>query len=118
MKSQWHGFLTCVSSTPVTIDAEWGYALAMAGDEHAEKMELIPDLQPLCNGDSVVGPNGSYYMGGVNNGQGLDAEQSDQLNRMIDGDEPRGEEDMDEDVELFAWFSDEVFAGGSDIDEW
>ncbi|KAJ7466082.1 hypothetical protein FB451DRAFT_1178913 [Mycena latifolia] len=104
MKSQWHGFLTCVSSTPVTIDAEWGYALAMAGDEHAEKMELIPELQPLRNGDSVVGPNGSYYMGGVNNGQGLD--------------EPRGEEDMDEDVELFAWFSDEVFAGGSDIDEW
>ncbi|KAJ7453164.1 hypothetical protein FB451DRAFT_1185414 [Mycena latifolia] len=89
----------------------------MARDEHAEKMELIPDLQPLRNGDSVVGPNGSYYMGGVNNGQGLDAEQSDQLNRMIDGDEPRGEEDMDEDVELFAWFSDEVFTGGSDIDE-
>ncbi|KAJ7465042.1 hypothetical protein FB451DRAFT_1352670 [Mycena latifolia] len=45
-------------------------------------------------------------------------EQSDQLNRMIDEDEPRGQDDMDEDVELFAWFSDEEFAGGSDIDEW
>ncbi|KAJ7466375.1 hypothetical protein FB451DRAFT_1340589 [Mycena latifolia] len=105
-------------NVPHDLDAEWGYALAMAGDEHAEKMELIPDLQPLRNGDSVVGPSGSYYMGGVNNGQGLDVEQSDQLNRMIDEDEPRGQDDMDEDVELFAWFSDEEFAGGSDIYEW
>ncbi|KAJ7476615.1 hypothetical protein FB451DRAFT_1366298, partial [Mycena latifolia] len=45
------------------------------------------------------------------------AEQSDQLNRVIDEDEPRGKEDMDEDVEFFAWFSDEEFVGGSDINE-
>ncbi|KAJ7482758.1 hypothetical protein FB451DRAFT_1170613 [Mycena latifolia] len=39
--------------------------------------------KPQHNGDSPVGPRGSCYMGGDNKGQGLDAEQSDQLNRMI-----------------------------------
>ncbi|KAJ7495432.1 hypothetical protein FB451DRAFT_1164166 [Mycena latifolia] len=57
-------------------------------------------------------------MGGDNKGQGLDAEQSDHLNRMINEDKPRVDEDnMDKDVEIFAWFSDEEFVGGSDIYE-
>ncbi|KAJ7483531.1 hypothetical protein FB451DRAFT_1170124 [Mycena latifolia] len=73
-------------------------------------MELIPDFQPLHNGDSPVGPSGSYYMGGANKGQGLDAEQSNQLNQMINENKPKVEEDnMDRDVEIFAWFLDEEF---------
>ncbi|KAJ7820410.1 hypothetical protein B0H14DRAFT_3089252 [Mycena olivaceomarginata] len=50
---------------------KWGYALTMACDDYAKEIELIPNLQPLCNGDSVIGPDGFYYMGGVNNGEGL-----------------------------------------------
>ncbi|KAJ6458318.1 hypothetical protein C8R47DRAFT_995285 [Mycena vitilis] len=59
---------------PRDIDADWGYALAMAGDAHAKDIELTPDLQPLRNGDDVIGPGGAYYMGGVNNGNGVSTE--------------------------------------------
>ncbi|KAJ7032819.1 hypothetical protein C8F04DRAFT_958458, partial [Mycena alexandri] len=55
---------------PHDIDTEWGYMTA--GDEHAGDIELAPNLQPLRNGDDVVGQDGFYYMGGVNNGEGLD----------------------------------------------
>ncbi|KAJ7106244.1 hypothetical protein C8R44DRAFT_745316 [Mycena epipterygia] len=103
---------------PHDIDVEWGYALTMAGDAHAKDIELMPDLQPLKNSEDVVGPSGSYYMGGVNSGVGLDAEQSAQLDRMMDEDEPNiGEAHSEDEGEIFAWFSDE-FAGGSDLDEW
>ncbi|KAJ7668830.1 hypothetical protein B0H17DRAFT_1162310 [Mycena rosella] len=86
---------------PHDIDAEWGYALTMAGDYHAEDIELIPDLQPLRNGDEVVGPDGSYYMGGVNNGEGLDAEKLAQLDQMINEDEPRVEDHLEQEGAIF-----------------
>ncbi|KAJ7145459.1 hypothetical protein C8R46DRAFT_1199641 [Mycena filopes] len=100
------------------IDAEWGYA--MAGDEHANDIDLTPGLQPLRNGDNVVGANGFYYMGGVNGGQGLDEEHSIQLDQMLDADEPPvvGSDAVDSDDEILVWFSDEDFADGSDVDEW
>ncbi|KAJ7791157.1 hypothetical protein B0H14DRAFT_2395934 [Mycena olivaceomarginata] len=56
---------------PHGIDEKWGYALTMARDDYVKEIELIPNLQPLRNGDSVIGPDGFYYMGGVNNGEGL-----------------------------------------------
>ncbi|KAJ7138701.1 hypothetical protein C8R43DRAFT_1202244 [Mycena crocata] len=71
-------------------------------------------VKPLRNGDDVIGSGGSYYMGGVNNGEGLNVEQSAQLNQMVDKDEPRIGNDDDDDNEIFAWFSDEEDAGGSD----
>ncbi|KAJ7800423.1 hypothetical protein B0H14DRAFT_2616260 [Mycena olivaceomarginata] len=77
--------------------AQWGYALAV--DAHAGDIELTPNLQPLTNGDDVIGPNGSYYMGGVNNGEGLNE------------DEPAIQQDhADNESEIFVWFSDEEFA--------
>lgn len=56
---------------PQDLDAQWGYALTMARDDHANDNQLIPNLTPLRNGEDVIGPGGSYYMGGVNNGEGL-----------------------------------------------
>ncbi|KAJ7775966.1 hypothetical protein DFH07DRAFT_766906 [Mycena maculata] len=112
---------------PQDMDAEWGYALTMAREEHAKDIELIPNLQPLLG----------YYMGGVNNGEGLskatvpfqhnliwttlnlDSEQSAQLDRMLDEDEPPVAQDNEDDTsEIFAWFSDDELAGNSEIDEW
>lgn len=131
--------LDAAHQVPHDIDVEWGYALTMAGDAHAKDIELMPDLQPLKNSEDVVGPSGSYYMGGVNSGVGLgksmlhstlegsngifdtvDAEQSAQLDRMMDEDEPNveGVHPDDDDGEIFAWFSDEECADGSDLDEW
>ncbi|KAJ7176192.1 hypothetical protein C8R43DRAFT_942992 [Mycena crocata] len=107
---------------PADIDEHWGYALTAAWDDCAKEIELTPNLRPLRNGDSVIGPGGLYYMGGVNNGDGLNAEQSEQLDQMLNEDEPaREEEDEEEDgneFEIFAWFSDEEFDRGSDVDEW
>ncbi|KAJ7805822.1 hypothetical protein B0H14DRAFT_3770232 [Mycena olivaceomarginata] len=53
--------LDAAHQVPHDIDVEWGYALTMAGDAHAKDIDLKP----------VVGPSGSYYMGGVNSGVGL-----------------------------------------------
>ncbi|KAJ7177077.1 hypothetical protein C8R46DRAFT_1246406 [Mycena filopes] len=110
--------LDATHDIPQDIDAEWGYA--MAGDEHANDIDLTPGLQPLRNGDNVVGANGFYYMGGVNGGQGLDEEHSIQLDQMLDADEPPvvGSDAVDSDDEILVWFSDEDFADGSDVDEW
>jgi hypothetical protein len=60
-----------VYNIPHGINEKWGYALTMARDNYAKEIELIPNLPPLHNGDSVIGPDGFYYMGGVNNGEGL-----------------------------------------------
>ncbi|KAJ7214559.1 hypothetical protein GGX14DRAFT_360127, partial [Mycena pura] len=63
--------LDSVHDIPRDMDERWGHALTLARDDHAKDIELIPNLQPLRNGDEVVGLGGSYYMGGVNNGEGL-----------------------------------------------
>ncbi|KAJ6475574.1 hypothetical protein C8R45DRAFT_1054726 [Mycena sanguinolenta] len=107
-------------SIPEEIDAKWGYALTLARDDYAKEIELLPNLQPLRNGDAVIGSNGSYYMGGVNNGDGLNSEQSARLDQMLDEDEPSvpGEPENDDSNEIFVWFSEEEFAEGPDVDEW
>ncbi|KAJ7098442.1 hypothetical protein C8R43DRAFT_1141491 [Mycena crocata] len=90
-----------------------GYTLTAARDDYAKEIELTTNLQPLGNRDSVIGPGGLYYMGGVNNGDGLNAEQSEQLEKMLNDDEPALEEEEEEDgLEIFAWFSDEESVGG------
>ncbi|KAJ7504005.1 hypothetical protein B0H11DRAFT_1905887 [Mycena galericulata] len=65
-----------------------GYALTMARDDHEDDIALLPNLTPLHNGSDVVGQDGSFYMGGVNNRFGLDEAQSSQLNNMMEQDEP------------------------------
>jgi hypothetical protein len=56
---------------PAELDEHWGYALTMARDDHEDDIALIPNLSPLHNGSQVVAPDGTFYMGGVNNGLGL-----------------------------------------------
>ncbi|KAJ6459613.1 hypothetical protein C8R45DRAFT_942165 [Mycena sanguinolenta] len=108
----------------------------MAREDYEDDLALIPNLTPLHNGSEVVGPDGYYYMGGVNNGLGLGHHghafltskaqvfvvpshlqqglieydmQSSQLDAMMDRDEPlpEGEVEMEEGDQLMAWFSDE-----------
>ncbi|KAJ6474357.1 hypothetical protein C8R45DRAFT_835079 [Mycena sanguinolenta] len=121
---------------PADIDAKWGYALTLARDDYAKEIELLPNLRPLRNGDAVIGPGGFYYMGGVNNGDGLgkswylgsstlflmhksglDSHQSAQLDQMLNEDEPQVGED-DDDPQVFAWFSDEEHGEADNLDEW
>ncbi|KAJ7033865.1 hypothetical protein C8F04DRAFT_1260600 [Mycena alexandri] len=95
---------------PAQLDEQpWGYSLTMARDDYEDDLALIPNLTPLHNGSEVVGPNGYYYMGGVNNGLGLNDEQSLQLDAMMDRDDPlpEGEMELVEGDQLVAWFSDE-----------
>ncbi|KAJ6613735.1 hypothetical protein B0H10DRAFT_1804947 [Mycena sp. CBHHK59/15] len=63
--------LDTAHNIPQNIDVEWGYALTMARDDYAKDVELIPNLHPHRNRDNVIGPDRSYYVGGVNNGDGL-----------------------------------------------
>ncbi|KAJ7480783.1 hypothetical protein FB451DRAFT_1030888, partial [Mycena latifolia] len=60
-----------VHQVPAELDQHRGYALTMARDHYEDDIALIPNLTPLRNGADVVGPDGSFYMGGVNNGLGL-----------------------------------------------
>ncbi|KAJ7771896.1 hypothetical protein B0H14DRAFT_3096030 [Mycena olivaceomarginata] len=105
-----------IYNIPTDVDAKWGYALTLARDDYAKEIELLPNLRPLRNGDSVIGPGGFCYMGGVNNGDGLDAQQCAHLDEMLNNDEPQIEND--DDPQIFACFSDEEFTGPDEVDEW
>ncbi|KAJ7767595.1 hypothetical protein B0H14DRAFT_2402735 [Mycena olivaceomarginata] len=63
--------LDCFHALDDVYNEKWGYALTMARDDYAKEIELIPNLPPLHNRDSVIGPDRFYYMGGVNNSEGL-----------------------------------------------
>ncbi|KAJ7798126.1 hypothetical protein B0H14DRAFT_2572666 [Mycena olivaceomarginata] len=107
--------LDTLHGVSVERDEQWGYALTMAWDDYKDDIELIPNL-PLHNGADVIGPDGTYYMGGVCNGLGLDSVQSSQLDAMIDRDEPlpMGLVDLEEADPLVTWFSEDE--GGPDSD--
>ncbi|KAJ6466161.1 hypothetical protein C8R47DRAFT_991038 [Mycena vitilis] len=62
-----------VHRMPPELDEHWGYALTIARDDHEDDIALIPNLTPLRNGLDAVAPDGSFYLGGVNNGLGLGA---------------------------------------------
>ncbi|KAJ6497335.1 hypothetical protein C8R45DRAFT_822580, partial [Mycena sanguinolenta] len=47
------------------IDTKWGYALTFARADYAKEIELLPNLQPLRNGDSVIGSGGFCYIWAV-----------------------------------------------------
>ncbi|KAJ7473366.1 hypothetical protein FB451DRAFT_1175010 [Mycena latifolia] len=97
----------------------------MAREDYEDDIALIPNLTPLHNGGDVVGQDGSFYMGGVNNGLGLgeitilstapsslrppDGMQSSKLDQMMNHDDPlpEGEADLEEGEQLMAWFYDE-----------
>jgi hypothetical protein len=115
---------------------EWKVAFTESQNENANEIELRDDLQDLQNGEDVFRPDGSYYMGGVNNGNGLGEcsldflhclqevydffsgdTQEAQLQAMLERDEPdlaAGVLD-DGDVQLVAWFSSDDEQDG---DEW
>ncbi|KAJ7116197.1 hypothetical protein C8R43DRAFT_1091258 [Mycena crocata] len=98
-----------VHRVPAEVDQHWGYALTIAREDHDEDIALIPNLAPLPKGADVIAEDGSFYMGGVNNGLGLNDEQSSRLDEMMDHDDPLplGETDIQEDDQLIVWFSDE-----------
>ncbi|KAJ7886446.1 hypothetical protein B0H14DRAFT_3856616 [Mycena olivaceomarginata] len=112
--------LDSLHGVPAERDEQWGYALTMARDDYKDDIELIPNLLPLHNGADVIGPDGTYYMGGVRNGLGLDSVQSSQLDAMIDRDEPLpvGLVDLEEADPLITWFSEDEGGQDSDHDEW
>ncbi|CAK5278055.1 unnamed protein product [Mycena citricolor] len=107
-------------------DARWGHVLTQPVDEN---IPLLPNLQELRGGEGVVG-EGAYYMGGVNNGDGLGMfhylgtllftdsspfggpEHHACLNAMINDIEPEvdpmpNSQLPDDAHALYAWFSDE-----------
>jgi hypothetical protein len=119
---------------PDDYQLEWDSAITQAREESDARdanmpIELIPDLRGLFNGLDVTRPDGSYYMGGVNNGQGigailqvlcrthglmitLDAALNDELNRMLSEDEPMvgnndalGLDDVDNVPLVVDWFT-------------
>ncbi|KAJ6493749.1 hypothetical protein C8R47DRAFT_1195051 [Mycena vitilis] len=98
-----------VHRMPPELDEHWGYALTIARDDHEDDIALIPNLTPLRNGLDAVAPDGSFYLGGVNNGLGLDSSQSAQLDQMMEQNEPLppGLIDLEEGEQLMVWFSDE-----------
>ncbi|KAK6984136.1 hypothetical protein R3P38DRAFT_3333007 [Favolaschia claudopus] len=87
---------------PQILDECWGYALTMARDDHEDDIALLPNLPPLESDPE------NYYMGGVNNGRGLDDSQRARLDEMMENDDPlpAGLHDIEEEEELIVWFSD------------
>ncbi|CAK5265456.1 unnamed protein product [Mycena citricolor] len=106
-------------------DARWGHVLTQPVDKN---IPLLPNLQELQGGEGVVG-EGAYYMGGVNNGDGLGMfhylgtllftdsspfggpEHHARLNAMINDIEPEvypmpNSQLPDDAHALYAWFSD------------
>ncbi|KAJ7650764.1 hypothetical protein FB45DRAFT_820169 [Roridomyces roridus] len=67
------------------LEERWGYAVTMSRDDYQEGLELLPNLQPLPQYD---GPGGEAYLGGVNNGLGLDASHMARLDAMMNRDLP------------------------------
>ncbi|KAK7016029.1 hypothetical protein R3P38DRAFT_3321518 [Favolaschia claudopus] len=92
-----------VHRVPENFDECWGYALTIARDDHEDDMALLPNLTPLESDPD------NYYMGGVNNGRGLDDSQEAHLDEMMENDDPLppGVNDIEEGEEILAWFSDE-----------
>ncbi|KAJ7857101.1 hypothetical protein B0H14DRAFT_3135890 [Mycena olivaceomarginata] len=111
--------LDSLHGVPAERDEQWGYALTMARDDYKDDIELIPNLLPLHNGADVIGPDGTYCMGDVRNGLGLDSVQSSQLDAMVDRDEPLpvGLVDLEEADPLITWFSEDEGGQDSDHDE-
>lgn len=71
----WDVYLTLLTSfrqledIPDQVQGLWRQAATLAREDTPEPMELIQGLSELPNG--APQDDGSYYMGGVNNGNGL-----------------------------------------------
>jgi hypothetical protein len=50
---------------------QWKAIFTENQDENLGEIELLEGLEGLRGGQDIYGPDGSYYMGGVNNGAGL-----------------------------------------------
>ncbi|KAJ6450760.1 hypothetical protein C8R45DRAFT_946579 [Mycena sanguinolenta] len=101
---------TIQSSIPALADLPERQVQNTLARDCSKEIESLPNLQPLRNGDSVIASRGSYYMGGGNNGDGVNSEQSAQMDQMLKEDEPvagEPEDDDDDSNEIFVWFSDE-----------
>ncbi|KAK6987744.1 hypothetical protein R3P38DRAFT_2805351 [Favolaschia claudopus] len=109
--------LDAVQGIPENVDECWGRALTLAREDCASDIELMPNLQPLANDDDAIGDQGGFYMGGVNNGKGLDTQQLAQLDEMLNNDEPQVV-DNDRNEGVFAWFSDDEQEEDATADDW
>ncbi|CAK5267828.1 unnamed protein product [Mycena citricolor] len=108
LRDRYWSYLHCAV---LSATGNWGYALTQALDNYNDEIQPIPGLKELRGGEGVIGPDGGYYMGGVNQGDGLDQGLRSKLNQMIDDVEPNVNGDLQNEPstsdDLFAWFSDE-----------
>ncbi|KAJ7191511.1 hypothetical protein GGX14DRAFT_506825 [Mycena pura] len=102
--------LDSLHQTVTELDDRWGYALTMARDDYHEELELMPNLQDLPEGTR----NGGIYLGGVNNGLGLNVAQSNRLDDMMNRDLPLPHGSLDI-VEVEAPFA--VYSSDEEFDE-
>ncbi|PPQ85599.1 hypothetical protein CVT25_012505 [Psilocybe cyanescens] len=79
----------------------------LADTHPRNNLELVSGNK-LEGGIDEADGEGQYYMGGINNGQGLDTSHISQLDALEDGD----------DFELEAQFTDEEYVDAEVIDEW
>ncbi|KAG6908222.1 hypothetical protein DXG01_005694 [Tephrocybe rancida] len=70
--------------------AEWYRvaSLSWSPDTEDEPLELLDGLCDLPNGMDSIREDGSYYMGGVNGGEGLDGDQWNRMEEMAAQDKP------------------------------
>ncbi|KAG6825196.1 hypothetical protein H0H92_004418 [Tricholoma furcatifolium] len=96
---------------PEAYHIDW-YRVAIT--DEPEPLELVGGLRELANGQDHVDEDGNYYMGGVNNGVGLDEHQLRRMNDLEDQDEPVLQDNpQDPEPELVVDFTDE-----EEEDEW
>ncbi|KAG6846489.1 hypothetical protein H0H93_013661 [Arthromyces matolae] len=96
---------------PEAYHADW-YRVAMT--DEPEPLQLLEGLCELANGEDGMDSDGNYYMGGVNNGAGLDGCQLERIDEIEAQDEPQLQSDsQDPEPELLVEFS-----GEEDADEW
>nr|GAT58506.1 predicted protein [Mycena chlorophos] len=90
--------------TPAELDAQWGYTLTMSRDDYRDDIELLPNYQNLP--DAVQA--GHEYLGGVNNGRGMDMSHAAELDAMMNRDLPLPHGSLDiVEVDAPVWFSDD-----------
>ncbi|KAJ7200378.1 hypothetical protein GGX14DRAFT_660301 [Mycena pura] len=99
-----------MNDLPISIDG-WEIVQIMAQDDYtSDDIDLIPDLISLpLRDNSDPDTVASQYLGGVNNGQGLDMEHLRQLDEQMEEDYPLppGRFDLIEEGPLYVDFSDE-----------
>ncbi|KAJ7189630.1 hypothetical protein GGX14DRAFT_580545 [Mycena pura] len=75
-----------IHTSPAAVNDCWGRAMTISRDDyHGDDVELLPNLQEL---PPAMREGGMFYLGGVNEGRGLDHRQNARLNSMMDVEVP------------------------------